>query len=121
MMELWVSREYLEHRCVTCRHQTSCIRISLQKCSVISQYLRDCAWVYCCACKHLNPFQGDNGIVGPPGKRGKPGRRGRRGPMGDWKVGILQMEDKCDMDNTGLLRFNNTSLMFCDGQDWKVS
>ena len=88
---------------------------------VISLYLWDCVRVYCCACKHLNPLQGDNGPVGPPGRRGKLGRRGRRGPMGDCKVGILQMEDKCDMDNTGLLRFNNTSLMFCDGQDWKVS
>ena len=38
MMELWVSREYLEHRCVTCR-QASCPHFFLQKCSVISLYM----------------------------------------------------------------------------------
>ena len=74
---------------------------------------------------YLNPFQGDTGPPGPPGRRGKAGRRGRTGSPGDAKVGILQKDDKCNEENTGLLRFNSTSsmkkLLFCDGENWKVS
>ena len=78
-----------------------------------------------CDCGYLQPLQGETGPPGSNGKRGKVGRRGRRGPPGDAMVGILQKDDICNEDNTGLLRFNTTQseqkLLFCDGQNWKVS
>ena len=74
---------------------------------------------------YLQPLQGESGPPGSRGRRGKAGRRGRRGPPGDAMVGILQKDDVCNEDNTGLLRFNTTQseqkLLFCDGQNWKVS
>ena len=100
-----------------CRHDAPFKEHSIQVASM--QYFCDMYLLY------LNPFQGDTGPPGPPGRRGKAGRRGHTGSPGDAKVGILRKDDKCNEENTGLLRFNSTSsmkkLLFCDGENWKVS
>ena len=58
-----------------------------------------------------------NGTAGDPGRKGAPGAPGAP------EVPLLQDTDNCDEQNTGTFRFQteNRLLLFCDGQNWRVS
>ena len=64
-----------------------------------------------------------NGQPGVNGTAGDPGRKGAPGPPGAPEVPLLAESDNCDEQNTGTFRFEtkNRLLLFCDGQNWRVS